>query len=236
MTGTMAELWLAGLVLLATHFGISSTGLRGALIARIGEGLYRGLYSLIALAAIIWLVIAYNAAPAGPILWWLDSAGAWLAVAAMAAALFLVVGGVSQPNPTAIGNERHFADAEPVRGVLRITRNPVMWGTGLWALAHLAGNGDLRSVVFFGTLAVLALFGSALIDLKNRQRRGDEFVRVERASSNVPFLAMLQGRQSLAKAFQETGLVRLAVVVALYAGLLHGHAWLFGAVPYPVGG
>ncbi len=233
MTGTIAEVWVAGLVLLATHFGLSSTSLRDVLAARLGEQPFRGLFSVIALAALVWLVVAFNHAPPGPRLWWLDTAGPWLAVIVMPVALLLLVGGVSMPNPTAVGGEAQLDSDEPARGVLRLTRNPVMWGTGLWALVHIAANGVVRDLAFFGTLAVLALLGSMLIDLKNRQRQGARFVRFARATSNLPFAAVIQGRQSLGRAFAETGPVRMAVVVVLYAGLLHGHAWLFGPVPYP---
>jgi len=50
MTGTLAELWVAALVLLLTHFGISSTSLRPALVKALGEGIYRAFYSVLALA------------------------------------------------------------------------------------------------------------------------------------------------------------------------------------------
>ena len=53
------------------------------------------------------------------------------------------------------------------RGVLRITRNPVMWGIGLWAVAHMVPNGDWASLLFFGTLMWrLAIYatGRRLID------------------------------------------------------------------------
>jgi hypothetical protein len=32
---------------------------------------------------------------------------------------------------------------------------------------------------------------------------------------------------------REIGWVRLAVALALYAALLHGHSWLFGVSPLP---
>jgi len=235
MTGTLAELWVAALVLLLTHFGISSTSLRPALVGALGEGVYRALYSVVALLALVWLVLAYDAAPYGPVLWDLGAAGGAAVTVVMPVALAFLVAGVSQPNPTAVGSEGRLAEPGIARGVLRLTRNPVMWAIGLWALAHLAANGEARAVGLFGTLAVLALLGTLLIDLKNRKMRAREFAPLEMSTSNLPFLAVVQGRQSFPKAMREIGLIRLAVVVVLYAALLHGHAWLFGVSAYPGG-
>ena len=59
----MTQLLVAALFLLVSHFGISSTPLRPWLVARIGERPYLGLYSLIALGAIGWVIWAYARAP-----------------------------------------------------------------------------------------------------------------------------------------------------------------------------
>ena len=124
LTGSVAEVWVAGLVLLLTHFGISSTSLRDRMVRRVGEGPFRGLYSLIAAAALVWLILAWRASPPGAVLWSLGSAGQAAAVILVPVALFLLVGGLTVPNPTAVGAERHLEDPRPVTGVLRITRNP----------------------------------------------------------------------------------------------------------------
>ena len=59
----MTELIVAALFLLVSHFGISSTPLRPWLVARLGERVYLAVYSLVALAAIVWLVRAWAQAP-----------------------------------------------------------------------------------------------------------------------------------------------------------------------------
>ncbi|MEE8271279.1 MAG: NnrU family protein [Alphaproteobacteria bacterium] len=233
MTGTIAELALAGLVLLATHYGIASTGLRGQLVAMLGEGPYRGLYSLIALAALVWLVIAYNQVRPGPVIWSFHPVGHFLLVVLMPLALVLVIGGLSQPNPMSAGMEERLRDPDPAVGVLRVTRHPVLWGIGLWAIGHIAANGDLASIVFFATLAILALFGTVLQDHRARRDRGGEFAAYELSTSAVPLLAIAQGRQNLGDAASEFGWVRLAVVAVAYGLLLHFHLWLFGMPAYP---
>ena len=57
----MLELVIACLAFLLLHV-LPSTPLRGALVARLGEGPYTGLFSLATLAAIVWMALAYRAA------------------------------------------------------------------------------------------------------------------------------------------------------------------------------
>ncbi|HET8726373.1 MAG TPA: NnrU family protein, partial [Alphaproteobacteria bacterium] len=125
MVGTLWSLVVAGLVLLLTHFGVSSTGLRDRIVGAVGEGPYRGLYSLVALAVTVWLVMAYIAAPPGAVLWDTYPYGWYVPIVLLPLALILLVGGLSTPNPTAVGGDRQLGEPEPARGVLRITRHPV---------------------------------------------------------------------------------------------------------------
>ena len=228
MTGTMTELAAAGLFLLASHYGIASTSLRGMLVSWIGEGPYRGLFSLIALAAIVWLVMAFNRAPFGPLLWDLGPVGAIVPLVLMPIALLLLIGGLSPANPTNAGSEKRLEDPDPATGALRITRHPIQWGIGLWAVSHLAANGDLNTVVLFGTLAVLSLFGTLLLDHRYRRDKGALYAPFELSTSNLPLLAVFQGRQSLGTAFQEIGLIRIIATVVIYGLLMHFHGWIFG--------
>jgi uncharacterized membrane protein len=232
MTGSFAWLALAAAFLLASHFGLSSTGLRGSLARAVGERGFLAVYSLVAVIALYWLVLAWRAAPYAPL--WDQAPWQWaIPLALVPVALVLAVAGLSQPNPSGVGGGSLLEREEPVRGILRITRNPLMWGIGLWALAHLAPNGDLASVTFFGTLAILALVGTMLIDRKKAARHGIHWERFAEVTSNLPFGAVVKGRQSLGRAVREIGWVRLAAAVALYAALLHGHRLLFGVSPLP---
>jgi uncharacterized membrane protein len=225
----MLELCLAAAALLASHYGISSTPLRGWLITRVGERAYLILYSVVAFAAIAWLIVAYRGAPYVA-LWPAPAWTAWLALLVLPFALLLVVGGVSTLNPTAVGAPDTLDQAEPVRGILRVTRHPFMWGVALWGLAHIVANGDLAAVVLFGTFTVLALLGTVLIDHKFAARRGAQWQGFAAASSNLPFAAILAGRQHLV--LSEIGWRRVGAALALYVVLLAVHPWLFGLSPF----
>ena len=41
-------------------------------------------------------------------------------------------------NPTMVGADRLLKSEDPARGIIRITRHPIMWGFMLWAAAHIA--------------------------------------------------------------------------------------------------
>jgi predicted DCC family thiol-disulfide oxidoreductase YuxK len=64
---------------------------------------------------------------------------------------------------------------EPARGVLRITRHPVMWGVGLWAAVHLVANGDLASLLFFGGFLLTALGGAWHLDRRLAATEGERW-------------------------------------------------------------
>jgi uncharacterized membrane protein len=220
----MSELALACLVFLALHV-VPSTPLRPALVAAIGEKPYLGLYSLASLAGIVWMVLAYKAAPATA-LW---PGLRHLPSAVMPFALILVVAGSMTPNPTAVGAAKLLEREKSARGILRITRHPIMWGIMLWAGAHLLARGELRSTLFFGSFLLLAAAGTALMDLRKAQL-GEAWARYARLTSNVPFVAIAQGRNHLA--WRELGVLKIVIALVLFALIFHFHPWLFGVRPY----
>jgi uncharacterized membrane protein len=225
----MIELGLAAALVLGTHYGISSTPLRAWLINRIGERPYLTLYALVAVGAVIWLASAYERAPYVP-LWPTTTWSAWVPLLVMPFALLLAVCGISTLNPTAVGSPDTLDEPEPVRGMLRVTRHPFMWGVALWAFAHMVPNGDLAAVVLFGTFALLALLGTRMIDRKFATRHGAKWRRFAAASSNLPFAAIVAGRQHLVLA--EIGWRRVGIALALYIALLAVHPLLFGLSPF----
>lgn len=120
----MIELCAAAALLLASHYGISSTPLRAWLIARLGQRTYLALYSLVSLGVLLWLISAYQRAPYVP-LWPVTAWSAWVPLLVMPFALLLVVCGVSALNPTAVGAPDTLDRAEPVQGMLRDRKSVV---------------------------------------------------------------------------------------------------------------
>jgi uncharacterized membrane protein len=225
MNRAFLSLCVAGLAFAGTHVLLSSTRLRGALRDQLGENGFLAVYSLVAIVTFAWFIAAYARAPR--IALWTPSR--WLAlapVALMPFAAILLVAGYTTPNPTAVAMERRARADDPAPGILAVTRHPVMWAIGLWAVAHLVANGTLRDTVFFGLFALLALGGTVLIDRKKRLALGSNWVRLARASSNIPFVALVAGRARLR--WREIGLLRVIAGLLLYAVLYRAHQILTG--------
>jgi uncharacterized membrane protein len=83
-----------------------------------------------------------------------------------------------------------------VKGMLRITRHPFLWGVAIWASGHLSVNGDRASIVLFGSMLLLALFGTASIDAKRKRALGATWDAFAAQTSNVPFAAILRAARS----------------------------------------
>ena len=223
----IAHLALATLVFLATHF-VSSTPLRGSLVEAIGERAFVGAYSVVSFVTIGWMVWAYLRAPYQP-LWQVPGVKLWPLVV-MPFALVLVAAGVMTRNPSAVGQAAVLKAEDPARGILRVTRHPVMWGIALWAAVHLAARGDVASLVFFGGFLVLALAGTALIDARKNDTLGEEWARFAAVTSNVPFSAIVEGRNRFSAG--EIGAKRFLAGLAAYGIVLAAHPWLFGVSAY----
>lgn len=223
----MAKLLLATAAFLATHL-VSSTPLRAWLIRLLGSNGYIVLYSSAAVATLVAMVWAYLRAPFIGL--WHVPVLRYAPLVVMPMALFLVAAGVLTRNPTAVGQERWLRGDEPARGILRVTRHPVMWGIALWAAAHMLARGDAAGVVFFGAFLVLALAGTLLIDRRKRAAVGENWRRFTGATSNLPFSAIAAGRNRLQA--REVGWSAPVIALAAYGLLLWLHPMLFGARPY----
>jgi len=220
----------AGLVFHATHILLSSTRLRGHLRDILGEDGFLATYSAVALATFIGFVVSYTKAPL-VVLWEVQPGLRWVPMVVMPFACILLICGYTTPNPTMLGMERSAANDDPAPGILRITRHPVLWAAGLWGLCHIPPNGDLASIVFFGSIAALALGGTLLIDAKKRLALGTNWAIFAGLTSNLPFLALVTGRTRLR--FRDVSLLRIVAGLLLYAVLLFGHPLLTGYPALP---
>ncbi|WP_245312484.1 NnrU family protein, partial [Bradyrhizobium macuxiense] len=127
---------ILGLVLfLGIHVFTTLRGMRASLVKAMGEGAYKIVYSLVA-AVGLWLIVQgfgeYRAAGMIPV-WTPPTAFKHITVALMLPAVILVV-------------------ASYIRGRIYTTlKHPMLAGVKLWAFAHLLANGDLGSIVLFGS-------------------------------------------------------------------------------------
>lgn len=146
---------ILGLVLfLGIHLFITKRDARADLIARIGEGGYKiafSLVSVVGLALIVWGYANYRANG------WID---VWYPPVAMKHITILLM------LPAVI-----MIAASYIRGRIYTTlKHPMLAGIKLWALSHLLANGDLGSIILFGSFLAWAVFDR--ISLKRRPDSG----------------------------------------------------------------
>jgi uncharacterized membrane protein len=225
MADGFLSLIIAGAAFCGSHILLSSTRLRGSLREQLGEYGFLAVYSLTALVTFAWFLVAYSHAPT-IIVWPTQRWMALVPVVVMPLATVLLVAGYSTPNPTSVGMERFARADDPAPGVLRVTRHPVMWAIGLWAISHVIANGDLRSLVFFGAFAALSLGGTVLIDRKKQLALGSNWSRLGEVTSNFPFAALVTGRTRLR--WRDISLLRIAAGLLLYIVLYRAHSMIAG--------
>ena len=227
MTGSLVELLLAAVAFAGSHVLLSSAPVRGPLARALGEWPFVGLYSAISLGLFVWLVGAYGDAPLVE-LWAAPTVVRYVALGVMVVASVLVACGLSLTSPTGVSLKPAAAGA-PLAGIFKVTRHPVLWGIGLWAVVHVMANGDLASLILFGSLGVLALGGTVHIDRKKRTTMGGDWRAFAGATSNVPFAAIAAGRTRVS--LKEIGYGRLVAGLVLYMVLLLGHEAVIGVAP-----
>lgn len=217
----MADLLFAVGVFIAAHLIPSVKPVRAALVRAIGERLYLSAYSAVSIGIIVWMGLAYAAAPHEE-LWPTADWMRWLAVAVMAPACVLTVAGITTPNPFSLGwGVKGFDSAKP--GIVGVTRHPVIWGLGLWSGIHVLANGDLASLILFGLLSVLGLTGPKSLENKRRSALGaDAFEHMKFEIAGTP----------IAAAMAQAGIGRIIGGLALWAALLLVHEWAVGVPPF----
>jgi len=146
------DLLIAGLFLFFfIHLVPSLAGLRRKLVTTLGNGLYVGVYSVVSLTGFILIIYGKFTAEflsiwAPPI--WASNITIFL----MAISIILL------------------AAIDRKTNLNRITRHPMLWGVTFWSVAHLSANGDLASILLFGSFGVFALIAMFSANLRGTKK------------------------------------------------------------------
>ncbi len=224
----MNLLILASVLWIALHIGLAGTALRGVVAGRVGEQGFRGLFSVASIAVFALLVYAFIHAPRTP-LWVAPESLRWVLVALMLPVAFLLLGSLSTVSikPEDAGTRRDGA-----RGILRLTRHPMMCAFALWAALHIIGTGELAATVFFGAFMITAAVGMPSIDAKYARRNPAAWQRFAAETSILPGAAILIGRNRLV--WSEIGWLLPLAALVLWAVLLVVHQKMTGVAPVPL--
>ena len=190
--GTTGMVLAAVVAFVGTHF-ILSHPLRRPLVKAIGERGFAGVYSLISLVTLVWIVLAYRGAPATAMLWPVGDVlwGVVSAIMLLASVMLMgsLIGNPALPDPGGTPN----VPAE-ARGVFAITRHPMLWSFALWGACHIAVFPMAANIIVAAGIIVLSLVGAALQDAKKERLQPEAWRAWEAKTSYWPFAAIAAGR------------------------------------------
>ena len=230
MTPELASLVAAAAVWIFVHIGIAGTAIRERLVQWLGERGFRAAFSLVSVANLVWLGLAWRAAGPVRVLWHAPDWVMVLCMLLMVPAVILLVGSLTVPNPTSVAGARALMSDTPAVGILRVTRYPMLWAFALWAATHLIVTGTLSAAIFTGAFFVVAVAGMFSLDAKYARRAPEQWPAFVRVTSILPFAAILQGRNHFV--FREIGLWRIAVAVLLWFALVALHPPVYDVNPW----
>jgi uncharacterized membrane protein len=147
----MAVLIIGIIVFLGVHLLPTLSDLRGTLIARMGENGYKALFSTLSILGFVLIVWGFARAPIIRV-WSPPDWTRYVAMVMMVPVFILLI-------------------AAYVPGDIKArVKHPFLVAIKTWALAHLVANGDLASIILFGSFLAYAVFDR--IALKRRPASG----------------------------------------------------------------
>lgn len=143
MKGLVMLFLILGLVLfLGVHsVRIVAEGWRTRARARLGEGPWKGLYSLVSAAGLALIIWGFGLARQQPVALWSPPVGMRHAAALLTLVAFILLAAAYVPRNAFKARLHH----------------PMVLGVKVWALAHLLSNGSLADVVLFGSFLLWAV-------------------------------------------------------------------------------
>ncbi|PLW83648.1 hypothetical protein CWI75_04675 [Kineobactrum sediminis] len=220
----MELLGIAAFAFFATHLGVSSTPLRGKLVNAMGEGPYRGVYSLVAVVTLGLMIYAYALVPHDNFLWYPTQALRLTAFGLMLLSAVLLAMGLLSKNPTAVGMSS--AVKQDIAGIFRITRHPVQWAFLLWAIAHVLANGDVATLILASSIGLVSGLGMMSIDARRRRLDDPDWKAFYQTTSAIPFAALITGRTRLS--LGDINWLAFVAGLVLYVALYWLHGWIAG--------
>ncbi len=207
----MQLLFLTAMIWLAVVIGLSTASLRAEMDSFLGGGATERLFVPLSVAAFVLFGYAYHISNTDQLWEPAPLLGALVDVATLCAVVLFATSVDTLLNPT-----------DKSRGVYRIARHPMLGGLGLWSAAHLLTAGDSASLLFFGTNVLLVLIVTPTLDAELAQRDPDAAASLKRTTSNLPFAAILAGRNRLS--FEEISPVwpGIGIVAWLAMRMMHG--------------
>jgi uncharacterized membrane protein len=224
----VAEIALWTGLFVGMHFLLSSAPVRASLVGFAGAQAFRGIYSLVAIGTFIPMVVVFgHNKHAGAMLWNLrgQPTARGLTWFLMFAAVILLVAGLINPNPGAIGAPSRNRPT----GILKITRHPSFIAFACFGLGHLLMNGWAGDVIFFSGFVVLGILGGIHQDRRKLLEIGPPYREFLAATSFFPGAALISHRVEWSRGDMPWTAVGIGIAAAIV--LVTFHPLMFGGSP-----
>ena len=209
-----------------THILMSSLPVRSGLIGWIGLRGFKGAYSLVAFATLIFLAGTYwGHRHEGVMLFarpdWLRHVTEPIVLLA-----FLCLGlAHTSKSPATTPAEMTGKYVSTARGIHRITRHPQNLAFFLFGLGHMVSNPKVGDWCFWAGFPVFAVLSAIHQDRRLLKAGPPEFRTFYAETSFIPFLAILQGRQTLVRGEIRTLAVLISLAVGTVVRLVHPYVF-----------
>lgn len=177
----MLALTFASVAFVGSHFLLSHP-LRRPIVGQVGTKAFLGLYSLVALITFAAMIWTYRSVGRQPMLW-SSGEGVWIAANILMWIASILLVGSFLGNPALPG----APSSDRPRGVLVITRHPMMWSFAIWAVVHSAVVATPKALVLDFAILFLALVGAAMQDRKKMHLDPVHWSRWKEQTSFIPF-------------------------------------------------
>jgi uncharacterized membrane protein len=183
MNATLWNLIAANIAFVGTHFAMSHP-LRAPMVKALGAGGFQGAYTLVSFATLGWVYFAFVAAPPAD----LPGSGeaGWIIATILTLPAMILLAGSLIGNPALPTPQAEAQARAAPRGVFLVTRHPMMWGIGLWAISHMVLFWSTRTMITAFAIGVLALLGARFQDAKKELLMGDAWAEWESKTSYWP--------------------------------------------------
>lgn len=218
MVDPLAELIAASVAFVGSHFAMSHP-LRAPLVRALKPLGFTLAYIAVSLATLLWMIAAFGDAPRSTPLWPGFGDISWIVASVLTLVAMVLLAGSFAGNPAfpQPGADKLAANKEP-KGVFAVTRHPMMWAFGLWAIAHIIAAPTARTLVVAIAIGMLALLGAHLQDRKKQTAMGEAWTSWEAKTSYWPRWSRLLSVCWL----------WWAIGILLWLGFTHAHQALGG--------
>jgi uncharacterized membrane protein len=154
-TSSMTLLITGLIVFIGIHFVPAIPSLKNSIVSSLALKTYKGLFAIIALIGLVLIIVGKMKADFVSVYTPMNGAK-HIAMTLMLIAFILL------PAAHMKGN------------IKRVTRHPMLWGVVCWSTAHLLANGDLASVIMFGSLGLYSLIAMLTANARGVQKQTEK--------------------------------------------------------------